>query len=817
MIRNSMVTFLTTIKLILIKLSMQIKSNVDYIPNLLNFMTYNKYLQFPRVLTKNENYLGIPLSIFQNLTQIPKTYNEFCPKKGAIMDNGSLQDLIKSFLCNYTNSEIIDKFLIHNEKCYEILNNIISGNISNLWNAINWSGKGLNDIGNQNECYGNKLKYFLIELSNNKTYNFVDSNQLYRFLMMKKSLWGLCFFPECESFIFNYFNSAKNTKFLSYLDTIGFTNFTIYSKFMVSANGTKQGKLNYKSLIIEEAKEGDISEVDSVSTIFAFLFYGTFAILIFRICISLVGHLIFDVKDSDTKDVQNEFGSVSKENTIQEFSDKGSTYPIKGFMERMYKYFSINGYFRRITQIKNKYFNDTNLEVLCGAKSCLLFFFTFLQLNDAISNLPRRNSGNYYYTNFSFFIVKFSSYSLESIVCINGIICGFKLMNIFKKEKEIKFSTVWRFIVNSLSKVIVFNYIFFLFYYFMGDIGTTFGFNYMTEFFMTNYVNNNLCIQKYLSSIIPFYYQYVLATGKCELDYEVCFKYFQLLWCEFYCFIFTLLLFYLVSRLQSNKFDSIFTLLVISSTILSYFLYANVGDQTQNWYILQLILGETRIYKQSHILFFVYFVGVNCGIIHFYFKDMVTNVPIQNKDYSPFRYNLKIMKFFYKISGIPKVLFILFLAVVILFLSLSYNIFLLFTSYSRNNNVLIQMNTPLLILYIFEKKIYILAFAGLLLLLLINTKNNLLQSLLTCQIFLIISRLSLCYICLVTSFTYLFYSYNEMQTYLNLVNLFYITFALFFFMIIASLLLMMIYEMPFRMMVKRYFTKTKKEKILTET
>ena len=649
---------------------------------------------------------------------------------------------------------------------------------------------------------------------------------------MDRSLWGLCFFDECSELIVNYFDSSVNTKFQDYANTIGIKNFTNYNKKYYTNTSltqtTASKSSNYTSNTenlddIKNIKEEIVT--DTTSNTFKLLFYFTFVILLFQLLTSLFGHFIFDEEEKDTKDAkesprearfsQNGEAYSSNEKTSIDRSDRFYQ-PNRSIIEKLYKFVSIHGYFRRLTQIKNKYFNDTDLEILCGIKTILLFIYTFLQLNVTISQLPRRNTGNYYYSNWTFSLVKFSSYSLESIICINGIICSFKLMNIYKKEKQIKFTTILKFFAGSLSKVILFHYIFFVFYYFMTDIGKLFNFNCMVDFFMKHYIEPKVCFTNFFTSYIPFYYQYGVSSTD-ELDFSACFKYFQLLYCEFCCFVITLMIFFFISRFKSNVFDNIFSISVLVVTVLSYFIYVNIDKlNCQNVYSLNIILGETRIFKQSHMLYYVYFIGVNCGIIHFYFKDMVSSNPMQattgQKQYLPFKYNLSIMNFFYKTSGFLKFLFIILLLGIIIFFSVSYNVFLSFTTYVRHNNLLIEMNQALYIFYIFEKKIYILSFACLVLVLLINTKNNLLKSLFSCQICLIISRISFCYICLVESFTYLFYSFNEMQTYLNIESLLYITIALFFLIILSSMLMVMIYEMPLRMGIKRLLLKSKKEK-----
>ncbi len=153
-----------------------------------------------------------------------------------------------------------------------------------------------------------------------------------------------------------------------------------------------------------------------------------------------------------------------------------------------------------------------------------------------------------------------------------------------------------------------------------------------------------------------------------------------------------------------------------------------------------------------------------------------------------------------------KIIF-LFLFGLILFFSFSYNIFLSIAPSIEHNNLIIYLNKSLFCFYVFEKKIYILVFGTLILTLLISSKNNLLKSLLSCQIFLVISRLSFCFICLVEAFTYLFYSFNEMQIYLNFQSLMYINIALIILIMFISILLVMLYEMPLRMIIKKSFKK----------
>jgi len=176
-----------------------------------------------------------------NYNSTPPSLEIFCRKVGGVNgDKTQLPELITEFMCNNTNLDIINNYLLGNPKCFSTFQKLINGDFGSidfLSEAFNWSGKGINDIGSQNECLGYPLKYFFIELSFNTTFNYSDFDQIYYFLTMDKSLWGLCFFPECEDFVVNYFDSKVNTKFKDYLNTIGINNFTNYNKIS-STNST---------------------------------------------------------------------------------------------------------------------------------------------------------------------------------------------------------------------------------------------------------------------------------------------------------------------------------------------------------------------------------------------------------------------------------------------------------------------------------------------------------------------------------------------------------------------------------------------------
>ena len=161
-----------------------------------NLTSQSQYTSFgniaeliPKLLSYNNNLKGLNnLNSFDlnklnhNIAEIPRllpntsisstvapTLEDFCRFNTSNKDRReSLPFLIQNFICNYTNESILNNYLLGKPKCFEIVSKLISANISgipDIYEAFNWSGKGVNDIGSQNECLGNGLKYFFVELT----------------------------------------------------------------------------------------------------------------------------------------------------------------------------------------------------------------------------------------------------------------------------------------------------------------------------------------------------------------------------------------------------------------------------------------------------------------------------------------------------------------------------------------------------------------------------------------------------------------------------------------------------------------------------
>ena len=489
-------------------------------------------------------------------------------------------------------------------------------------------------------------------------------------------------------------------------------------------------------------------------------------------------------------------------------SDSSDKYD-RGILYTMYRVISIQKFIKKISETKNYYFNDTNLEMICGIKTILLLSFTFCQINISISLTPHRDIGSYYYANYIFSFVKGSIYALECFMCLNGFICGYKLMHIIKRDKLLTFSSIIKLILVYLSKLIVFWFIFIVFYYYIAELGLLLNCNKYLDFFKRMYIYKKDCINNFGDIFIPFYYEFGFDYHNNEAKYKSCFKFFHYSVTDFKCFIVTLAVFFFVTRFKSAIFDKIFSLFIFLSVFITYLFYPSIKN-IPSIYTFPYVTGEIRTMKFVYVAYFIYFTGLNSGIIFFYFKDMVSSNPLVKRKYAPFSHNITIMNFFYKINIWVKYALLSFIMIVVALLSMSYNIFR--DVFGEKESLTINMNEFIYTFFIFEKKIFILVFSLFLLILFINSGMNFIKNFLKNEIFVMISRISFCFICLIESINYLFYGVYDVQIYLNLQNLFSITLGLLLLTLLLSGVMMTLFEMPLRMLIKRNFKINKLKK-----
>ena len=396
------------------------------------------------------------------------------------------------------------------------------------------------------------------------------------------------------------------------------------------------------------------------------------------------------------------------------------------------------------------------------------------------------------------------------MLCLEGIYFGYKLMNYLQKRQNYDFSSFTLFFFKLIPKLIMFYFLFFLLHYGFNDFGISHGNSYFFQYFLKTKVLERKCIQNIYSIFIPFYYNYVDCDSVEEMKgYKLCFNFFYYYSCELYCFLFSLIIIYIGFKLKSVLFDSIFAIVIVINFILLFLWFPSYSEiaeldkhQSGGYLGIDFIFGEKYSIKKPHIAYFDYFIGMNVGIMYYYYLDVVKS-RIYKDTYRLFSFNYRIMKCLGNLKY--KKTLICFLGLLITLCSFSFYILV----QTNPNNMSLQLeSTPLVFyFYIYEKKIVVILFAFICLLLLLLTHDHITKKVIGFGIF---SRVSFIYIVVIDFSIYLFFSFFSISIFIEYQNLFFFTIAMvvivFFFSIITSILyyfpLILLYKFIMRWLMK---------------
>jgi hypothetical protein len=697
----------------------------------------------------------------------------------------------------YSNQTIIYDYVMNKKECFNKLKGVISG--TETLEIINYSGKAISDTGLEEDCKNRNYTYLFItyNLELPVFFNDSDYSSFYTFMNENSFYLGLCLYRECNEFYQNFLNENYNTIFFDHIREKGLTNLKLF-RMDYPDNKDKEIQMyesNYMKLVIV--------------FFYVFLFY-----IITRCIITFAGQMLYDKSDtSEQKDSIPEFSlSISSDELLERTNPSQPRRRVKGFFYRIYKILSLNN-FKVLVSLKNKYFDDTNLEFLCGIRMYLLFLITFHQNVFGISRLPHRDFGGYsFYTSFWYFFAKFASYSCECLIALNGVILGYKLLNWYKYKSDGSVKSYLKFYFNFVTRIMVFILSFVFFHLFLKEVSYYFGNLTIFDYFIEKFVNNKECISKPWIMLIPFYLQYFIPYDSTA-DSWPCFKYSNFILSEFYCFTFILILFYILQKIKSRKLDlSVFILSLVNFLVL----YFTFEQTTGNYYTFDDVLGELITFARPHIFYISYFFGFNVGVTYFYYKDVIYSHSTIN-EYKPFYYTFYFMKFIDTKSNFVKN-WIICICIILQFI-ISLNFFIIIQIANMNNNqdesaynILLEKGVLLDILTIYENKIYTLFFLFCLVTLLLYSKDLAIKNFFSASIFIPLNRINFTFFCIQDSIIYIFYAMYNIQIYSNIQNCLFVSFGLLIIIIITSLICYILFEMPFRLTYK-HFVAEKRSKV----
>ena len=705
--------------------------------------------------------------------------------------------------------------------CIRSLNET-TGDFVNYLGMIAFSGKGVSDLGLEEECLRNNYTYNLL------TYDYINgsyvtiSDQTHAFLFLQQNTFytGLCFPNNCSRLLNFIFNETLNDIFYDYIkQNLNIQNAKIYD--IGKRNVTRpepyetyeqDGKYNYTKTKSEKRK----------FDLFNILKRIVYSVLIIQFVVSLVIHIFYkpyiktkelrnEIDDNDSSFEPEEEDNESKpifnlEKETKEKDEKRKSI-FEGVGEFIYNYMSMFNNIKILLKKKNLYYNSNNLEIISFLRIFCMILITFINNFEVLIKIP---SKDFFYEDFyrkkTFIMLKFTSFSVDMWICLDGFETMYKLINYYKKyvfkenKASMSFTNLVQFYFCSFYKLISFYIFFFLTNYFIKYFIYNKSDNAIFEYYSNHIYNNQLDNHELFVFLIPgysFYYSYYKNISIFEKS--IISKFSLLIINEFQIYIIFLLIFYISNLLKSKIFDY----LVLIFNIILYslnFLICKFKSEENTYYSYKLVLDNYLTIRYPHIIFNYFFFGALAGLTCFYFKDSFSNNSLSiDNDKAPFRFCYHLVKFFDYLVQNGRYFWIVLILILQLVICSSFNIFVKYNS----NSIYILFNTAQKIVLCYETGPFILLFCILVIFMffikneIVNKDNN------YSSLIFLIERTQFSYLMCIKMILYSYYCVFNFQLKLNYQNLWIITFGIFFILCLENLILTLAFIFLFKMINKK--------------
>ena len=418
-------------------------------------------------------------------------------------------------------------------KCYPDLVKLLvdERNITEKDRAYPWLGdalsKGLNDIGDESECVKTlqNTSFIMVFFNGLNLENIVQQidKELYKFLELKGYVMGICVMNSCKDTVYRY--AKLLNKFLIYLATQEVPQNEDIVSFV------ENDKLNpslpnnvYSNDKLDTYMEKYVVLILSLIVIGLKVLGGILRLFILPkgynkyvaeiINKSKQGNEINDLEEKlnltnkrkyNIEENLNDEGGPKEYNPLFDFTDK-LPLPIK-----ILKAFDILDDLYLISSKRNKYFNDTGLDVINFNRAITICFIIFARTYFTLISLPTEEIINKtFFKSYSNILVQWSSNALVCWILLEGAHTTYKLLCFITSEMfryntkddshkpniYIKLLIIFgKFLLLVVPKIIMFYGLYYLLYYkveeysFLTDPKATF------SYMMKNIFKNNITCQ----------------------------------------------------------------------------------------------------------------------------------------------------------------------------------------------------------------------------------------------------------------------------------------------------------------------------------
>lgn len=716
----------------------------------------------------------------------------------------------------------VKTYTIDNPECSSIISTML---LNKSMDNIFVSGHTFYQLGNERNCSDN-YQYYLIELQfKDKLTPDNSEEEVAKFLNISSYNIGLCIWEVCNDII---------EKILDYKE-----------------NRILFDELN-RQYDITKLKSAKLIE-SSYSTSAIFFFSIVVAYVSIIVIVKLLGTLFIreeieelhmikeevpdpidnpkeDNEEEEENDEGKDKGNVSDEKSdlfnevneksvnldnikkyIKDIDDENKSVEnhnmsLSNILEKINVAYLSNVNLNTLFNANNFLYPHTNsLNSLSGIRWLIIILFTFNNVFFMFYKTPlaSTSNGNIFFL-YSFSFVKLSSFAIHCWLFLDGFIYAHKLMSAIKLNQS--FLSFLQFYLKNIPRIIVF----YICFYFMVKNGKDFAVLYgMTYQFSQYYVNffQKDCLMQPSLLLVPFKLVYNNFTN---MGYEQCFLFCYLFINEFFCFTIALILFYFLYKYKSVKMDITINIAVIINVLMSYFSFLPLFQQEDAKLLsVKYVLGENLTIMFPHLMFNIFLIGILCGIIYYYYELSINDIDYYlNKEiYFPFAFLNRLMQLLSKQNKEKKIVMyilnILSLGIVLL-ICLEFPLYNKFSQW-EDRTVLSNFTLAIRIIYVYERYVFIFLFGFLILQMLLSGQNVFTKLVINTKIFISFERLSFGYMCLCELFVSLFLTLFELQGLnWNYMTIIYISFALFVLIYACSLIITILFEFPFKFIIKVY-------------
>ena len=516
-------------------------------------------------------------------------------------------------------------------------------------------GKGINDIGDENECL-NSLEdttFFIMNLYDFNLTLILDKDQkLIDFLGIRNFTWGICVMHSCQQAFYRYFRILA--EFINYV----VSNNTYKGNDLVQIfenNNIDTNFTAYKENLLREDDLKTKAFKQIITYLIIILIIIKFIGSLFRICLIPKGYDIFaaeklnksnsiennnDIEEKASLSTKPKFNdSLNEESNTKEYN------PLFDFSEKLPKGYRILRIFDLINDLhylsakRNRYFNDNGLEVITFNKSIVIFSMVFSYTFSALITLPSEEIINStFFRHWLNIVYRLSNNALICWAFLEGAYTTYKLLCFIQKEmflyytenkkEKVKLFKILpiifaKFLVLLIPKFITLILIYYIFYYRIEDFRFFFPSKATFQHIITNIFKKGIECDSPDNIFFPYFNSTYINVFDYKIDdYNLCYEFIYFYWNMFLSTLLSMIIIYTFFIFRNKIYEFaiiILNLICFFVSILPVEDSKNLKNGKLNFILLKHyhIKGQTYSTKIFQSFFGFYNLGFILGFFIF--------------------------------------------------------------------------------------------------------------------------------------------------------------------------------------------------------